>query len=142
MATLTVEGKQFDINELSEEAKSCANSVSFCDNRISQLEAELTVVKMARHGFVQRLVAALPNVEDKTLTTKAVTKKRTTRKAENSEKSATGSSTGKKTTTTRKRATTTAAKKNVATTKKTTSPTTRKASAKNANLDSGPITES
>lgn len=139
MATLTVEGKQFDINELSEEAKSCANSVSFCDNRISQLEAELAVVKMARHGFVQRLVAALPNVEDKTLATKAVTKKRTTRKAE---KSATGSSTGKKTTIPRKRATTTAAKKNVATTKKTTSPTTRKASAKNAKLDSGPITES
>ncbi|CUB02787.1 DUF6447 family protein [Marinomonas fungiae] len=60
MATLTVEGKQFDMDDLSEQARLMANSVAFCDSKINQLEAELAMVKMARSGYIQQLVAELP----------------------------------------------------------------------------------
>lgn len=94
MATLTVEGKQYDMNELSDSAKAMANSVAFCDSKINQLEAELAMVKMARNGFVSQLVNELPQQKDEQ--PKKTTRKRTT---------ATKASPAKKSTTTRKTAT-------------------------------------
>lgn len=101
MATLTVEGKQYDMNELSDNAKNMANSVAFCDSKISQLEAELTMVKMARNGFVSQLVNELPQPEAEQ--PKKTTRKRTT--------TATKASPAKKSTTTRKTTSSTETKK-------------------------------
>ena len=93
MATLFVEGKQFDMDDLTEQARTLANSVAFCDKKINQLEAELAMVKMARSGYAQQLVAALPASE--------TPKKTTTRKRTSTAKS----TTAKKTTTASKAAT-------------------------------------
>lgn len=114
MATLTVEGKQFDMDVLSDKAKGLANSVVFCDNKISQLEAELAMVKMARNGYVAQLVAELPVSEPAKKTTtrkrtsnaKSTTTKRTTAAKSTTAKRTTTASTDTKTPakTTRKRA--------------------------------------
>lgn len=74
MATLIVEGKQFDMEDLTEQARTLASSVAFCDKKINQLEAELAMVKMARSGYAQQLVAELPASEAPKKTT---TRKRT-----------------------------------------------------------------
>lgn len=73
MATLTVEGKQYDVETLSDEAKALMNSITFTDNKIAQLESELAMARTARNSYVQQLVAALPK-EDQPV------KKNTTRK--------------------------------------------------------------
>lgn len=75
MATLTVDGKQYDVDALSDEAKALMQSVSFTDNKIAQLESELAMVRTARNAYFQQLVAALPKTEPEK---KATTRKRST----------------------------------------------------------------
>ena len=130
MAILTVEGKQFDMDDLSEEAKSSAQSVAFCDNKINQLEAELAVVKMARNGFVQRLVDALPSVEKKLAAKKTSTRKTTATTKRTATKTADKSNPS----TTRKRA-------SAATKKSTTTSPTRKKSAAKETFEAGSVVE-
>lgn len=105
MATLTVEGKQFDMNDLSDEAKSHAHSVNFCDNKINQLETEIRALKMARNGYIQQLLSALPNAEKKPAVKRATTRKSDSKSTNSTNKPAAS----------RKRST-------AATAKKTTSP--------------------
>ena len=128
MAILTIEGKQFDMDDLSEEARSSAQSVAFCDNKINQLEADLAVVKMARNGFVQRLVDALPSVE-KNLAAKKTSARKTTAK-----RTATKTADKSNPSTTRKRAST-------ATKKSTTASPTRKKSAVKETIEADSVFE-
>lgn len=83
MATLTVEGKQFDLETLSDEVKAIANAVSFTDAKIKQVEQELMMARAARAHYVGELLKSLPNQveEKKTAAKKATTRKRTTTKS-------------------------------------------------------------
>ena len=76
MATLTVEGKQYDVETLSDEAKALMNSITFTDNKIAQLESELAMSRTARNSYVQQLVSVLP--QDEPAAKKPATRKRTT----------------------------------------------------------------
>lgn len=55
MATLTIDNKQYDIEKISAEAKAKLESARFCEQRIEQLEAELSIVKTARSAYLQAL---------------------------------------------------------------------------------------
>lgn len=94
MATLTVEGKQYDVDTLSDEAKALMNSVTFTDNKIAQLESELAMARTARNSYVQQLVLALPKDEEPAK--KVATRKRST-KAESTPKKTAATRTRRKT---------------------------------------------
>lgn len=79
MATLTIDGKTFDLDLLDDEAKSLTNAVSFCDTKISQLESELLVAKTARNSYVNQLITLLPK-ESAPAAKKAAPRKRKTTK--------------------------------------------------------------
>lgn len=60
MTTLTVEGKQFDLESLSEEAQAIAHAISFTDAKIKQTEQELMMSRAARAYYVSELLKVLP----------------------------------------------------------------------------------
>ena len=90
MATLTVEGKEYDIETLSDQAKALTNSITVVDNKVAQLQSELAIMQTARNAYVQQLVASLEGAQAPA--SKPAAKKRTATKAA-----------PKKTTTTRSR---------------------------------------
>jgi hypothetical protein len=59
MATLTIDGKQYDIEKIPAEAKAKLDSARFCDKKIEQLEAELAVVRTARSAYLHALPALM-----------------------------------------------------------------------------------
>lgn len=76
MATLTVEGKQFDLDTLADNAKANASAVAFADNKIKQLEQDLALAKAARSYYVAELIKSLPTDDQDDKTAKKPTRKR------------------------------------------------------------------
>ena len=83
MANLVVDGKQYDLDKLSPEVKAKLESARFCDQKIQQLEAELSVVKTARAAYVQSLPELLTDdmLSGSGKTLKEVVKKAAAKKA-------------------------------------------------------------
>ncbi len=86
MASLTIDGKQYDLDKLPAEASAKLDSARFCEQKIQQLEAELSVVRTARAAYLQALPAllsdeALVDSSLKTVVKKAVEKKSTKKAA-------------------------------------------------------------
>jgi len=61
MATLTIDGTEYDTEQLSEAAKSQVTNIQLVDQKIAQLQQELAIVQTARNAYVQALQAALPS---------------------------------------------------------------------------------
>ncbi len=59
MSSLTIDGKQYDLEKLPAEAKAKLESARFCEQKIQQLEAELSIVRTARAAYLQALPALL-----------------------------------------------------------------------------------
>lgn len=68
MANLTIDNKVYDIEKLSPEAKAKIDSARFCESKIEQLEAELSIVRTARAAYLQALTTLL---DDKALVKEA-----------------------------------------------------------------------
>ncbi len=80
MASLMIDGKSYELEKLSADAKAKLESVRFCEQKLQQLEAEIAVVRTARAAYLQVLPAlltdeALVNSSLKTAVKKAVEKK-------------------------------------------------------------------
>ena len=61
MATLTIDGTEYDTEQLSEAAKSQVTNIQLVDQKIVQLQQELAIVQTARNAYVQALQAELPS---------------------------------------------------------------------------------
>ena len=59
--TLTLNGKEYDIDSLSDEAKRLANNIIFCDGKLNQLQSEGAVIQTARNTYIQALTNKLEN---------------------------------------------------------------------------------
>jgi len=83
VASLTIDDKQYDLDKLSPEVKAKLESVRFCEQKIQQLEAELSVVKTARAAYLQSLPALLTDdmLSGSGKTLKEVVKKAAAKKA-------------------------------------------------------------
>jgi hypothetical protein len=57
--TLTLNGKEYNIDELSDEAKQLANNVVFADAKLNQLQNEAAVIQTGRSAYVQALTKLL-----------------------------------------------------------------------------------
>ena len=60
MATLTIDGREYDTEQLSDAAKAQLTNVQLVDQKIAQLQQELAIMQTARNAYVQALQAALP----------------------------------------------------------------------------------
>ncbi len=63
MPMITIDGKQYDTDKLSDEAKNQLGSIQFVDKKIQELKAELAVYQTARNGYGKALSEMLPEAE-------------------------------------------------------------------------------
>ncbi|WP_045214188.1 DUF6447 family protein [Desulfonatronovibrio magnus] len=55
MPTITIDGKEYDSDQLSEEAKQQLGSIQFVDKKIEELKNEIAVYQTARNGYARAL---------------------------------------------------------------------------------------
>ena len=62
MSTITIDNQEYDLDSLSDDAKSQLQMLQFSDQEISRLNAQLAIVQTARMAYSKALMAALPAV--------------------------------------------------------------------------------
>ena len=60
MAKVTIDGKEYDTEKLSDEVKSNIQNVQFCEQKLAELKRELALTQTARNAYAQALKGALP----------------------------------------------------------------------------------
>lgn len=60
MATLTIDGREYDTEQLSEVAKAQVTNIRLVDQKVAQLQQELAIMQTARNAYVHALQAELP----------------------------------------------------------------------------------
>jgi len=60
---LTIDGKEYDSEQLTENAKNQLGSVQACDQKIRQLQTELAIAQTARAAYAMALKGELPDDE-------------------------------------------------------------------------------
>lgn len=60
MAKVTINGKEYDTETMSKEAKDNMTNVKLCDDRIQELQRDLAITQTARNAFAVALKNALP----------------------------------------------------------------------------------
>ena len=60
MAKVTIDGKEYDTDALSDEAKNNIQNVQYCEKKMGELRRELAMAQTARNAYAQALKSALP----------------------------------------------------------------------------------
>ncbi len=60
MAKVTVDGREYDSENMSDEAKQQLANVQICEQQIQKLQREIAIAKTARQAYVGALKEALP----------------------------------------------------------------------------------
>ena len=60
MPTIKIDGKDYDIDQLSNEAKAQLASLQFVDAELARLQAQAAALQTARMAYAKALQAALP----------------------------------------------------------------------------------
>ena len=55
MPTITIDGKDFELDDLSKEAKAQIDSIVLCDRKLAELQSEVAIVQTARNAYVAAL---------------------------------------------------------------------------------------
>jgi hypothetical protein len=63
MATISIDGKEYEIENLSPEAVSQIASLRLTDQKIADLQAELAIFQTARMAYARELLNLLPKTE-------------------------------------------------------------------------------
>jgi hypothetical protein len=60
MPTIKIDNKEYDVDSLSNEAKSQLASIQFVDNEIARLQGQLAAMQTARNAYGNALSSLLP----------------------------------------------------------------------------------
>lgn len=60
MAKVTIDGKEYDSDALSEDARDNILNLRFCDSKLADLRRELAMVQTARNAYAVALQSQLP----------------------------------------------------------------------------------
>lgn len=60
MAKVTIDGKEYDTEVLSEEAINNLQNIQYCEQKLAELKREMAIAQTARNAYAQTLKAALP----------------------------------------------------------------------------------
>ena len=63
MATVTIDGKEYSLDDLSDNAKGQLNALRVCDGKIQNLQREIAIIQTARATYAKGLAANLPEEE-------------------------------------------------------------------------------
>ena len=63
-STINIDGVEYVVSDLSDEAKSQVANIRYSDERIFQLQNELTISKTARNGYLRALNRELKKPEE------------------------------------------------------------------------------
>ncbi|WP_113913625.1 DUF6447 family protein [Roseovarius dicentrarchi] len=58
--TITVDGKSYNLDSLSDEAKNQLGNLNVVDRKILDLQQEIGIMQTARNAYARALAAALP----------------------------------------------------------------------------------
>ena len=65
MATLTINGKEYDLDVVSEKARAQVNSIQFIDSELQRLGAQQAVLNTARNAYLKDLLEELDSKDTK-----------------------------------------------------------------------------
>jgi len=65
MANITIDGKEYDVEKLSDAAKAQLMSLQLTDKKIAELNTELAIVQTARNAYAVALKEALETKKKK-----------------------------------------------------------------------------
>ena len=60
MPTINIDGKEYELDDLSKDAKAQIESIVLCDKRLAELQSEAAIVQTARNAYVAALQELLP----------------------------------------------------------------------------------
>ena len=60
MAKITIDGKEYDTDTLSDDVKNNIQNVQYCEQKMAELKRELALAQTARNAYAQALKGALP----------------------------------------------------------------------------------
>jgi len=60
MPTITIDGKDFELEDLSKDAKAQIDSVVMCDRKLAEVQSEAAIIQTARNAYVAALQELLP----------------------------------------------------------------------------------
>lgn len=63
MPMITIDGKEYDTDSLSDEAKAQLGSIQFVDRKIAELKAEVAAMQTARNAYGKALTELLGKEE-------------------------------------------------------------------------------
>ncbi len=66
MATINIDGKEYDLDTLPENAKAELIMLQAAENELRQLQQKIAIVQTARNAYAQALKAALSALDEKT----------------------------------------------------------------------------
>lgn len=55
MAIITIDGKKYETDEFSDDAKRLVTNILFCDRKLEELKTQAVVLQTARQRFVESL---------------------------------------------------------------------------------------
>jgi cell division protein ZapA (FtsZ GTPase activity inhibitor) len=64
VTTITIDGKDYDLDILTESARSQLESMHLVDQKIAQLQSEIAIAQTARNAYAAALKAELPVEND------------------------------------------------------------------------------
>ena len=62
MPYITIDDKEYDLDSLSNEAKSQLQMIQICDQELGRLNAQLAIAQTARAAYAKALQEALPEL--------------------------------------------------------------------------------
>jgi hypothetical protein len=65
MSSINIDGKEYQLEDLSDNAKAQLESMQLTDQKIAQLQADIAMVQTARNAYAKALKAELPADEPK-----------------------------------------------------------------------------
>lgn len=66
MQKITIDGREYDIESLSDDAKGQLASIQFVDRELERLQAQIAVLQTARAAYANALSGSLPKMEEGT----------------------------------------------------------------------------
>lgn len=60
MAKITIDGKEYERDALSEEARNNLQNVQLCEQKMNDLKRDLAIAQTARNAYAQALKGQLP----------------------------------------------------------------------------------
>ena len=59
MSTITIDDKEYEIENMTDEEKSLVQAMNYCDAKIAETQNQLAALKTAKQAYVNDLVARL-----------------------------------------------------------------------------------